>query len=239
LAGLGAVVLGLFVAAPCLLSPAAARPALPPPSGDDPLTAQAPDPWRVVGRDGVNSLYLLLALHGHPTPYPDLVQELQPDQGASSFAQLRDAARRHGLETTLYTCRPDELRNVPLPAVVLMEDPTGAGSTFSLLCYSRQQRWYLIDGAAVSTQDLPTDEFRRRWSGVALAPRQQTRAWLPWLCLAIAGLAVYGLLRAWWSGRARRPAGGVPEPTAAMAAPAPRVPDPVGSCPSAAGEGGG
>ena len=127
--------------------------------------------------DGVNCLFLLSRLLDKDVRHDHLRQLLAPARERTSFWCLVDVARRVGLHAQLVKCRPEDLREVELPAIAFMENERGAGGKYVLLFGSPAQTaddvYRVVEGGTLFMRDCTIDDFRRHWSGYLLVPNKQ------------------------------------------------------------------
>jgi ABC-type bacteriocin/lantibiotic exporter with double-glycine peptidase domain len=90
-----------------------------------------------------------------------------------------------------------ELTNGNVPVIVHFEEGGLGRGRFLLYLGTNQTQSHvtMIDGAHVMRFSMPSDQFRRKWTGYALAVRPSPRVW-PWLrrsatVLALAGMVVF------------------------------------------------
>jgi hypothetical protein len=149
--------------------------------------------WRVPENDGMNSLFLLFKICQRPVEYRDLKRDIDRREGRVSLTDLRDVARRHGLAAGVYRTTPSGLAAMGMPALVHFEDAVGQGS-FWLVYQVNEKNVECVAGSAMALKTIPMEEFRRVWSGYALAPRYPYERWTLW---GVASLAVFGGY-SWW-----------------------------------------
>jgi hypothetical protein len=136
---------------------------------------ETPAVWRTPSHDGANCLYLLLALSGRNVDYHDVTAAVEASGRGSNLAGLRDAARRLGLETSVYQWRPGQLIHAPSPVIAYLDSYNGEGGYFTLVFEATERDYCLVNGAKVTVEDLRTEDFCHVWSGYVLAPTQPHR----------------------------------------------------------------
>jgi ABC-type bacteriocin/lantibiotic exporter with double-glycine peptidase domain len=152
--------------------------------------------WRSSSNDGVNCLYLQLAILGYAVDYPRVREAIYPGQGEVSIATLRDAATRCGLRMRIVRCNVEELKRMPKPVITYLHDDR-KGGTFVLLNHLGEQKCGLILGSTVSLEEMSIDQFRRDWSGVALIPDSPHGGWRNSIAISFVLLAGYFGWRHW------------------------------------------
>lgn len=161
--------------------------------------------WRIPANCGINSLYLLLRLHGIDLSYEDLTRRLRPTQDGTSLTQLRDAASSFGFGVRVVHLTPESLQSCPLPLIahVEMEGVANTSGHYVVVTDATLQNVELIDGTTAIMQVIPRSDFIRRWTGYALiaSPR-------PWWQSVFSVAAIAGgaslALSAWYIYRSRR-----------------------------------
>jgi hypothetical protein len=164
-----------------------------------PSKEETPGAWRKASRDGANCLYLMLSLSGRKVDYADVTAAIEASGRGSNLAGLRDAARRLGLETSVYQWGPGTLARAPGPVIAYMDTYQGEDGYFSLVFQATDVNCSLVNGANVTFQDLRAEDFRQVWSGYVLAPTEPPHSRMPELLscgMGILILAGYGWLRA-------------------------------------------
>jgi hypothetical protein len=152
--------------------------------------------WRIARNDGVNCLYLQLAILRHEVDFAQLVESVQPGRGSVTLLTLKEAAGRHGLPMRIRQCRPDDLERLPMPVIALMDEPRGGGA-FALICQLDEQYCRLITGSTATYSEMPIDDFRHAWSGFVLEPAPDGGSWLR----ALVGGPVLIAGYCWWRWR--------------------------------------
>jgi hypothetical protein len=137
-----------------------------------PTREEPPGVWRTASRDGANCLYLFLALAGRKVDYQDVKAALEGGGRGSSLADLQDAARRLGLDASVYQWWPSQLIHAPSPVIAYMDNDKGEGGYFMLVLQATDRRCYVINGANATIEEQGADDFRHAWSGFVLAPTQ-------------------------------------------------------------------
>jgi hypothetical protein len=137
-----------------------------------PTRWEAPGAWRTASHDGANSLYLFLALSGRKADYAEVTAALEATGRSNSLVGLRDAARRLGLDASVYEWRPSQLDRAQSPVISLMDTYNGEGTYFALVFEFTGDTYSLIDGSSATVQQLRAEDFRHVWTGYVLAPTQ-------------------------------------------------------------------
>ena len=133
--------------------------------------------WRIPRNDGLNCLYLQLAILGHRVDFAQLERSVQPERGSVTLLTLKQAAERHGISVRVRQRSPDDLKRLPMPVIALMEDPRRGGA-FVLVCQLDEQHCRLITGSTATYSEMPIDDFRHAWSGFVLEPAPDGGSWL-------------------------------------------------------------
>jgi hypothetical protein len=188
----------------CVLGAGCALLSVPTPAGrlaaDEarPAPREAPGAWRTRSHDGANCLHLLLALHGRKVDYADVTAALEASGQGDSLLGLRDAARRLGLDVSVYHWGPRQLADSPSPVIVHMDSYSKEGGYFVLVFGTTESSCSLVHGASATLEQFGEEEFRHVWSGYVLAPTQPAPSRQPALLSCAVGvliLAAYGWFR--------------------------------------------
>lgn len=149
--------------------------------------------WRTPENDARNCLYLLLRLHGLPVSYERLAAALPTTDQGVTLTELRDAARRFGLNLRIAKRTPAGLRGDRLPAIAHLDDgsPDEPGRYVLLLSCGDEQCRY-VAGGHVTYRTVSTDEFRRSWGRFVLEPARAS-LWRSSLISVGVGSSVLGL----------------------------------------------
>jgi hypothetical protein len=166
--------------------------------------------WRRPDHDGVNCLYLQLKALGWPVRFETLENQLRRgrDHEPNNLLDLKRAAQDCGARLVIRSCGPRELGALPMPAIVLFEEVRGQ-KEFALLFRLDRRGCGIVEGSTASLTEMPIDDFRRRWSGLALVPDPTPRPGTKEVAIGLVAIGAY------WFFRIRRPAGhrgSVPSP---------------------------
>ena len=169
-------------------------------SGATPTEAQCPD--ESVLRDfrggqygNENSLYFLLRLLGKDLSYVDF-RNMPSSRPCKSLTDVQLLARRHDLSL--------EPRRLPAsapwpqmtPMLVHISEPSRGEPFLCVLLSADDDSVLILDGPTVAIQRVSMDEFRRRWTGVALTRSVEAR-WssVPLVLGLVAGVGGWFLRR--------------------------------------------
>lgn len=191
-AGALALFVGADVASEAVAQTAARR-------ADQEVDAPEQGIWRVPRNSGLNTLYLLLKMHGKDMDYRQLAQMVRSDQNRESLLSLRDAAARCGLGGMVRKCKPDELTPDWMPLIATADSRENASATFVLLLRATDRQVALIDGSTLEFHQVPQEHFRRRWTGHVLVLQSGSYASATAVTWALCIL----LLSGYWFGRFR------------------------------------
>lgn len=78
--------------------------------------------WQIGSACGANCLYCLLRVYGRVVDYDRLLDLLRPTSEGNSLEELRSAASKYGLETSVYRVRAREVEELRMPVIAHMED---------------------------------------------------------------------------------------------------------------------
>jgi predicted double-glycine peptidase len=174
--------------------------------------------WRQPDHDGVNCLYLQIKALGVPVRFEALEDRLRRgrDHDPNTLLDLKRAAQACGARLAIRTCGPRELAALPMPAIVLLEELRG-DKEFALIYRMDDRGCGLVEGSTAALTEMSIDDFRRRWSGLALVPDLTPRPGTKEVVLGLVAIGTY------WFFRVRRPAnrGSVPTPRTGPLAQAP------------------
>lgn len=160
-----------------------------------------PPEIRTAGHDPANVLYLFARAYGAPTSYESVARALPPAGQRVTLLDMRTAAAQLDLTTEVVRWTPAEALRAEKPVITLLDAPPPLQPEYILIVGpARDDRVLYVAGTTASVQAMSEDEFRRRWSGLVLAPSPAKRAWP----LAVAAGAVLGGGYAaflWWRRR--------------------------------------
>jgi hypothetical protein len=163
-----------------------------------PAPREAPGAWRTRSHDGANCLYLLLARSGRKVDYADVTAALEARGRSNSLVGLRDAARRLGLDASVYHWGPRQLARAPSTVILYMDSNDAEGGYFALVFETGEGRFSLVNGSTATLEQLGAEDFRHFWSGYVLAPTQPAPSRQPELLscgIGVLILAGYGWFR--------------------------------------------
>jgi hypothetical protein len=122
---------------------------------------------------GQNALYALLLLKGHTNLTYEEVLKMPSTPSGVTLLDLRDTARRFGLESEIRRYRPEEIDKMPLPSIVHLNFPSGANTTNHYVVAYRNDREHIhvIDGT--TGEEIAWSRKKLfRWTGYALIPKE-------------------------------------------------------------------
>jgi hypothetical protein len=163
--------------------------------------------WRSGRVCGANCLYLVLRSRDIKVDYCELQGRLLKEQFASLY-DLRDVARQYGIELMLSKLTPNDLRKVPVPAILHLESVTPTGElrrhfiTVLALVGKAEESVVYLDGTTAEIVKRSTQSVLKDWTGFVAYVNEATlfnwkSAWgLMGGALAGAGIAVL-LPKAW------------------------------------------
>ena len=149
--------------------------------------------WRDQRACGVNSLYVLLRLHGCDSDYSQLSSELFDASrgGYTSLANLRDVASRRGLDLEMGRTSPDVLHEMSKPVIAHIEpQEEGEWGHYVVVLDANEDTVRTMDGTTAIVMTRPWREFASLWSGHVLYPTRppsQTRVWAAYALAALIG----------------------------------------------------
>jgi hypothetical protein len=146
--------------------------------------------WRSPARDGVNCLYLQLRLLGYTGTYEKVVEAVPGGADWPSLGALAQAARRLGFDLVPVKLNMTELSSLRSPVVILFEDAELGHGRFHLLLGFSPSTAHLVDGKLITRYeiDMPMDQFRRGWTGLALVSRSNASWQGRWIGVTIGGI---------------------------------------------------
>jgi len=152
---------------------------------------------------GVDSLYFILRALGREPSLTDLSESVPLTDRGASLADLRAAARSHGLSYECVRCAPEELHSLPMPAIAHIAPAAGSDlAHYVVLLAVRSNTVVVFDPNDNRFVEVPIQEFNRKATGTYLA---EYRPLFPdWLIAAWAAAGVF-LGASWWA--ANRPTG--------------------------------
>lgn len=124
--------------------------------------------WRSERACGLNCLYVLLGAYNIPVEYEELTAETLRKEKYTSLTDLKEAAKRYGLNGMLGKTDPDGLAKLPKPIIVHMDvvrQRTGSTGHFVLVLRTTPQSVECMEGTSGSILNMPWREFQRCWSG--------------------------------------------------------------------------
>lgn len=173
----------LIIAIALLTVATAAKCSDPPPS---PLI------WRTVNRCPINSLYIVLRMHGRPVDYRQLEQDIPISERGSSLVHLRDSANRYGLNALIVRETPNELPHYDLPVIAHWEEEKESTGHYVVVTAATDTWVEYIDGGTAMINVMPMNEFSKRWTGYAVVFQRRT-SWHA-VFLSCVGLGVLVIL---------------------------------------------
>jgi hypothetical protein len=187
--------------------------ALPALAGPRPTAATDADPpdftLRARRECGLNSLYVLLRLCGHPVQYERLKAALAIAPNGSSLLQLRDAARVVGARTAIGKGTLEDLTRTRLPVLAHLDvspfydaDRNEPYGHFVVVLGREGDDLRVLDGSFGMITLYPLSKFAARWSGHVLT--YEGTAGLPWQPWAGVLAVIAGWLLWRWQWRAGR-----------------------------------
>jgi Peptidase C39 family len=149
--------------------------------------------WRSLERCPVNTLFVVLRLHGKDVSYAEIRDQLPVGQGGSSLADMRDFAVRHGLPARVLKPTPARLAQMRMPVIAHVEEERTAGHYVVLLqigtTADSQQMVEYIDGTTGLIGHMDWTTFKKQWTGFVLTFDTEPGR-TDWLLLAAVHLGV-------------------------------------------------
>ena len=131
--------------------------------------------WRTPQRDAVNTLYLLLKHSGIDCSYKDVHDVFGGDERRRNLVEIRDAARRLGLNVSVYRCTLVSLDSVRVPIIAHTEGMGSDGGGFCVVLPIRNKsELHVIGGYTTRLGSVNADSFRRDWDGFILKPEHES-----------------------------------------------------------------
>lgn len=169
-----------------------------------PATLPERKAWQDDSRCGANSLYVFLRLLGKDVDQDDVITRIPCPEGGASLEVLRQSSGMWGAKTEVVKTTPSNLRRLPAPAILHLENPGAPGGHFVTLAFtSGEEEFATIDGTTGEYLVYQSGSLMRSFSGYALV---LTRSWwsqsilaaLKWSTLALYGVAaVFSLVALW------------------------------------------
>ncbi|MEV8633951.1 cysteine peptidase family C39 domain-containing protein [Streptosporangium sp. NPDC051023] len=135
-------------------------------------TATRPRPVRTERRPqmedadcGPACLSMIFAYHGLHVPPHEIRQRCGVGRDGLTGAGLKAAAEQYGFDIGAWRVGPDELETFPVPSMIFVDH------RHYVVLEGMRGRWAYLNDPAVGRIRLSRQEFRRRFSGIALVPR--------------------------------------------------------------------
>jgi ABC-type bacteriocin/lantibiotic exporter with double-glycine peptidase domain len=161
--------------------------------------------WRTSRCDAVNCVDLLGKLLDRPVPRDRIESAFRGLGHSPSLANLKATIDSFGIEMQVCKPSPEALRSMPMPMIVQLTDECDRNGGFYLLFDVTPDEFRLINCAFMARELMDVDDFRRRWSGHALAVVARQGQWRPWTLAGLCFFAAYFGFRFLSPGQMRRP----------------------------------
>ena len=156
-------------------------------AGDNRKQTPKPDDlsaWRSPLHDGVNSLFLFLKLHGVSADYQELRDSLKEKPSIVDLKRRSIAAGFPCAIVKPVMTSVESIKDLQLPAIVLLDSGRGRHSGFHLVyCITEQREVRMASGSELTWNQLTLDDFLRHWTGhmlvAASAQPSSVIAYLP------------------------------------------------------------
>jgi ABC-type bacteriocin/lantibiotic exporter with double-glycine peptidase domain len=165
--------------------------------GESPA-ASAGDLWRGSTFDATTALDLYMRVVGHHVPRAEIADALRavPQITMASVAQASTV-----LGVPAEASRPTlaDLANGPSPLILHMWDDAEQHGGYYLLLTLDDRHALIVNAATAVVETYGVDEFRHRWSGYALWPRETPSSGRRWTAASMIIAAIYVVFRNWRS----------------------------------------
>ena len=171
---------------------------------DPPVSLERPPVIRTAGHDPANVLYICTHIYGGTLSY-ERVAEVLPSSGRRvTLLDMRDAAARLDLALEVVRWTPAQALHTERPVITILDAPPPQEPEYVLLVGpTRDKRVLYVAGSNATIHAMSEDDFRRRWSGLVLAPAPAARVWPR--AAAAGGIAGCGYAAFVWWRRRREP----------------------------------
>ena len=130
--------------------------------------------WRTPENESVNALYLLLQTNGLPCDYGSLEAELKQSSRAQSLGDIKNYARKRGLNQDVFRCAsPEALSRIPIPFLIHADRGSDVNDTewqgnFLLIIGRGHGRYMILNCGTIGISEVSEESLRRYWSGYVL-----------------------------------------------------------------------
>ncbi len=130
--------------------------------------------WQTGSACGPNALYCLLKATGRDVDYKQLLISMSPDEKGSSLEDMREAAKRYGLETNAMKLGRQTISNIPTPFIAHF-DENNLKHWVLVLNIDRESFgiWNAEKGQIIA---MKKPNFFRKWSGYVLSQKQNAKS---------------------------------------------------------------
>lgn len=126
------------------------------------------DIWRSARHAGINSLICFLKIHGHELPASGFMESENGDGLPQNVAEIVAVANSKGYTLAARSISPEDLKTLPLPAIVHMDGDDTSSGFLNVLLQVDAQRVIYMDGATAIISTQNREAFLRAWSGVVI-----------------------------------------------------------------------
>ena len=142
--------------------------------------------WRTPANDGLNSLFIQLKTRGMSQSYSDFCEQFPQGAHADSFAAMVEIAARFGYALAPARLSIRDLAGIRGATMVHLESCGPEAGQFAIFLGIDGGSVNLVSGGSAEIEAMSLEQFRRRWSGYALAGAASPH----WSRLATSGAAL-------------------------------------------------
>lgn len=162
-------------------------------------------------RCGPAALYVFLVMCGHEEMSFSQLDDIPIGPNGSSLLSLKQAAARMNVDTEIRSFMPQDIDNVPLPAIAAFRwwGHDALPDHYLVIHKVDDEMVHMVDGLYAQEVHFPRSRVASSWSGIALIRKQPPASRLPvgratwWMLMLVVldmVLLAYVLrrCRAWW-----------------------------------------
>lgn len=166
------------------------------------ISRKADDVWRDGQHGGLNCLVLLSHIYEREDSYDDFATSLAGERLPETVSDLLFLAKRCDFPLEARSLSPTDLDTLRLPVLVHLDGDETSKGIFNVLLGISDARVLYMEGPAAAVLSMDKELFLRRWTGVAVFPRES--APFPTVYASAAAGVTIAMSSCWISRHVRR-----------------------------------
>ena len=136
--------------------------------------------WRCASHGGRNCLLFMLYMHGQALEHDPCPEAIDARDLPNTAPEILARANRLRFPLLLRSVAPEDLDNVPLPAIIHLDGADPNRGSFHVLVRVDPKIVFYINGPAAALASEERELFLRKWSGTIMIPLPANPSFTSW-----------------------------------------------------------